>query len=153
MVSAASSRFAATSPPIFIGAPDRVNRVCSDNKSRPRLALALAVRGRLYPVLQSPADPDLVTRAVVPDLDRRGRDVEHVARLADPRKPEHRVAAQLAEQDPRERVALALVAALVDPHHEAPRRAGLVVVVAVEEDRPEAAEVDVAGGAVLDQPG
>src|SRR5436190_19640476 len=54
MVSAASSRFAATSPPIFIGAPDRVNRVCSDNKSRPRLALALAVRGRLYPVLQSP---------------------------------------------------------------------------------------------------
>jgi len=61
-------------------------------------------------------------------------------------------AAELADQDARERLALPLVAAFVDVDREAPRRSRLVVVVADGERSIEAGEVDLARVAALDRP-
>src|SRR5262249_11484815 len=71
--------------------------------------------------------------AALADLDPARAHLEQVAGLPHPREPQHALAAGATEQDVGERRALPLVAALVDMEHEAPRRAGLVVVVLVDE--------------------
>src|SRR3954469_20948709 len=97
------------------------------------------------------ADAHVLPRAepaaprVVLDLDRHRAYAEGAARLERPRELDERRAAQAAGDDPLERLALALVAALVDVEHEVPGRARLVVAVAEREHGGEAAEVDVAG--------
>src|SRR6185369_15822123 len=75
-----------------------------------------------------------------------------VRRLPDPRALLLRRAAELAGQDRGERLALRLVAAVVDVEAVRPRRARLVVVVAAHEHGGEAGEVDVAGMAVAHDP-
>src|SRR5262249_23443839 len=87
------------------------------------------------------------------DLDPARPDVAPVAGLPPPGEAQPRLAAELPGQDRRERPPLLLVSPLVDVDDEAPRRAGLVVVVANRERRCQAAQIDVARVAVLDEPG
>ena len=99
-----------------------------------------------------PSDAQRAARAVRHELDRADADVDQVAFLPHPRQHGDVTAVHRAEEDVFERRALERVAALVDVQHDAPRRAGLVVVVADDERGREARDVDVVDAPVLDRP-
>src|SRR5439155_17649838 len=98
------------------------------------------------------ADPQALAPRLVHDLelDRPHRDL--LARLPRPREMLQRVAAERARVDALERGALRLVAARVHVQHEAPRGAGLVVVVARRHRDRQAVERDAVRAALLDHP-
>jgi hypothetical protein len=75
------------------------------------------------------------------------------ALLPDPGKLGFRSAAEAAEEDPLERLALSIVGPLVEVEEEVPGRAGLVVVVAEGENHAKPGEVLLARGALVDLPG
>ena len=99
------------------------------------------------------ADAQLVAVRPAAKLDRTRANGELLARLAHPGQPQHVVAAELPGEDRRERLALLLATALVDVDDEAPRRAGLVVVVPDREGGCEPAEIDPVRMALADEPG
>ena len=86
------------------------------------------------------------------DLDRRRGDAEDAPLLPDPGRVPLDVAAEPPEEDAFERGPLVVVSSLVDVEEHAPRRPGLVVVVANGEHDAETVEAVRAGPAVLDQP-
>src|SRR5207237_1427475 len=87
------------------------------------------------------------------DLDARGPPPQRVARLPGPGEVAEHAAAEPPGEDVGERLPLPLVAPLVHVEEEAPRRAGLVVVIAGGHHRAEAGQVDVAGTPLDDRPG
>ena len=81
-----------------------------------------------------------------------GAHAQQVAVLERPRELLQRRSPEAAEEDLGERLALALVAALVEVEVEAPGGARLVVVVAAGEDDVEPGQVQLPGAAPLDRP-
>src|SRR3990170_2592064 len=86
------------------------------------------------------------------ELDRTRAHVEQVPRLPDPRKDVHVRTARTTEEDVRERLLLLRAAPIVDVEDDAPRRAGLVVVVPDGQGDAQAGHVDLAYDSVLDPP-
>src|SRR5215211_702047 len=102
--------------------------------------------GHLVPGPKPPA-----ARAVL-DLDRHRPPAEQVALLPYPWELALGRPTELPRQDAGERLALPVVAALVDEEEVGPGRSGLVVRVAQGQDRPHAGQVDVARPPLLDGP-
>ena len=120
---------------VVLGAGDVV---AGDDAGDALLGRELPGRGQL----DCRADPQLIVLAARPAARSGSRAPPVLARLARPRQPQHVVAAEPPGQDRRERFPLLLAAALVDVHDEAPRRAGLVVVVPDHEGGCEPTEID-----------